>query len=359
MRVLFIAPLPLPYGGIANWMLLMKRYMEKNLRNELVGVINISPGKRDLDGRNLFDRIIKQGFQMFKINRKLKEIIQNKKPEVIHMTTSGQLALIRDIFLLRTIKKNRIKSIYHIRFGRIPEIYKKNTIEYWLLKKAIELADRVIVIDNKTYETLKQPKVIKIANPFENNKVDIIEKKVKLTKTIVFLGWCVKKKGIEELLNAWNEINNKYSDWNLKLIGPIKPKYKEELSEKFSFKQVIWLGEKSNEESLKILNEASIFILPSHTEGFPNSILEAMALGKPIIATNVGAIEEMLDENAGVIVAPQNKDEIRLALEKLIKDEHLRKELGKNAKRRLLENYTIDIIMKKYKEVWESKDDII
>jgi len=55
------------------------------------------------------------------------------------------------------------------------------------------------------------------------------------------------------------------------------------------------------------------FILPSYTEGFPNVILEAMALGKPIIATSVGAIPEILSEECGVVMKPRDQRDIEQA----------------------------------------------
>lgn len=355
MKILLVAPVPPPYGGIANWVLLMEEYFKDNRENELVGIIDISPKKRGLDGRTLWDRIVKQGFEMFKLNSKLKQMIQDKNPNILHMTTSGQFAIIRDILFLYTAKIKKIPTLYHIRFGRIPEIEKKNTLEWKLLKKAIKLSNKVITIDEKTYQVLNKHfcnnKIEKIANPFNLNKITLIKNK-NPSKVIMFLGWCIKEKGIEELLLAWEEINRDYPEWNLKLVGPINDNYKMELLKKFSMKQVILEGEKEHDVALELLNNSSIFILPSYTEGFPNSILEAMALEKPIIATDVGAIAEMLEQDGGIIIPPKDKNAIKESLIKLLDDKVLRELYGNNAKERLVNNYSIEVIVKKYNFVW-------
>lgn len=356
MKILFVAPIPPPYGGIANWVLLMQRYIKSKNDLDLVGIVDVSPKKRDLDGRSLWDRIIIQGFQMLKLNKKLKKTIKQEKPDVLHMTTSGQFAIIRDIFLLRTSKKMKIPSVYHIRFGRIPEISERNTIEWKLLKRAINLSDKIVAIDEKTDKSLKKffdnKKIVKIANPFDIEKINV-KKLENNTKTIVFLCWCQKTKGIEELLGAWEKISNKYIEWELKLIGPINSEYQKELISKYSMERVIMTGEKEHDEALSMLNEASVFILPSYTEGFPNAILEAMALEKPIIATDVGAISEMLENDSGIIIPPRNKDAIIEALENVLSNSKLRNDLGKNAKFNLLKNFTIEVVFQKYKDVWK------
>ena len=66
-----------------------------------------------------------------------------------------------------------------------------------------------------------------------------------------------------------------------------------------------------------LLSASDVFVLPSYTEGFPNVIIEAMAMGKPIIATSVGAIPEMLDEGCGVVVPPKDADSLQKALQKV------------------------------------------
>jgi glycosyltransferase involved in cell wall biosynthesis len=103
---------------------------------------------------------------------------------------------------------------------------------------------------------------------------------------------------------------------------------------------------------MEFLAQASVFVLPSYTEGFPNAVLEAMALGKPIIGTRVGAIPEMLTGDCGVLIAPKNAREIRDALKLLLNDNELRKRLAGKARARVTEEYSLESVFHRYKQVW-------
>ena len=102
MKVLLVSPQPPPYGGIANWSKMILEYASHT--EDVLRTINIAPKKRSTEGRNLFDRVFVSGIEMFAKRRELKKEIKNNRPDVIHMTTSGSLAIIRDILLLKTAK---------------------------------------------------------------------------------------------------------------------------------------------------------------------------------------------------------------------------------------------------------------
>lgn len=356
MRICMVVPVPPPYGGIANWTKLISEYVQ-NVEGVEFTFVNTAPKRRSMDGRTLFDRVVVQGFEMFRNNGRLKELLKETKHDAVHMTTSGELATFRDILMLKTAKKMGIPTAYHIRFGRIPEIAKNNTFEWKRLKKAMTIANKVIVIDKTSYNAVKEyapeVNVCYVPNPFDTGKIKDIEKIDETKKEIVFVGWVVKTKGVEELLCAWENVSEKFTDWMLKIVGPYSEEYKKELELKYSCKNVIFMGEKSHEETMKIISEASVFTLPSYTEGFPNAVLEAMALEKAIVATNVGAIPDMLD-GCGIVIEPKNTQQIEEAFEKLLSDEALIDVLAKNAKEKLLRNFTIENVFDTYMSVWKN-----
>lgn len=356
LKVLFVSPSPYPSGGIGNWVYLMKNALNTSDTIHLTRIINQSKARRAVDGRTLFERVVVSGFEMFEKNREFVKAIETDRPDVVHMTTSGSLATIRDIMMLRTAKRLGVPVVYHLHFGRVPEIEKRDTWEWKQICKAITLSARTIAIDGNSYKTLFShfsSKIVYVPNPFDCSALDGIEH-VEAKKIVVFIGWGIKTKGLEELLSAWQHIHHSYADWVLKLVGPINEQYKTELESRFPMDQVTIAGEKSHKDVLGEINAASIFILPSYTEGFPNSVLEAMALGKPIIATAVGAIPEMLQENSGILIPPRNVDAIASALKRLIPDTMLQKTLGSNAKKRLMANYTMDIVLSQYEYVWRN-----
>ena len=137
-------------------------------------------------------------------------------------------------------------------------------------------------------------------------------------KSVMFLGWVIKQKGVEELIASWESVQSEAKDWKLQIVGPYKKEYVDELRKKYSFENVELIGEKSHKEAMELLNRASVFVLPSYTEGCPYVIMEAMTLKKIIIGTKVGNIPEMLGDNCGILIDVQNVEELKKHLKEII-----------------------------------------
>lgn len=349
MNIALVAPVPPPYGGIANW----TRLLLENTPREKIDyhVINIAPKKRAMDGRTIFDRIVVSGIDSFRIYKELKEIVKQHNINTIHMTTSGQLAIFRDYLLFQWVKRKGKKGIYHIRFGRVPEIVEKNTFEWRAMKKVIDKATYVIAIDKKTYDCLYfkfGEKIKYIPNPIDIDKIQM--NSVETQKELTFLGWCIKTKGIEELLEAWGNIEHR--EWKLNIVGPYAEEYLEELKKRFKCTNVVFWGEMEHTEAMNIVHSSEIFVLPSYSEGFPNVILEAMTLKKAIIATNVGAIPEMLDGGCGEVIEKKNVEQLQGAITKLINDSQLRQTYGAKAYEKVSKEYSFGKILEQYIKLW-------
>ena len=104
--------------------------------------------------------------------------------------------------------------------------------------------------------------------------------------------------------------------------------------------------------ALEEVSKCGLFVLPSYTEGFPNVIVEAMLLKKPIIATTVGAIPEILSENCGMLIKPKSSNDLFESLKFLIENTANRKYYAENAFKKVNEEYILDKIVIKYKEIW-------
>lgn len=356
LRVAMIAPVPPPYGGIGNWVLLLDEYA-KNRSNIQFLHINTAPVSRGLDGRSLWDRVVTQGFVMFRLRKELKRHIKNNEIDVVHITTSGQMAIIRDIVMLKVAKKMSIPTVYHIRFGRIPEIASKNNREWKLIHKAMKLSDQVIAIDHNTEKAIHKyttgVNVCYVPNPFDISKASE-QQRDKLRKVVIYIGWVVKTKGVEELLQAWGKIHSRFGDWILKIVGPYSEDYLSYLKTTYPQEQVEFAGEQKHDDAMAMLSQASVFTLPSYTEGFPNVVLEAMAFGKPIVATDVGAIPDML-QGCGMVIPKQDVEALESSLVKLMENPTLCEKFGKSAKQKIEQEYSIDRVFNKYLDLWRKR----
>ena len=277
-----------------------------------------------------------------------------KRPDLVHLTTSGDLAIIRDILFSLTARILRTPLSYHLHFGRVPQIAAANTIEWRMLALVLRMASVVIAVDRPTAETIRS--LLNVRVEYIPNAVEISEFPSpvagKNEPIALFLGWVLPTKGVEELLRAWSELAP--LGWELLLAGPVSKAYKQEVIERHPSVRLRFLGELKHGDAMILMARCGIFVLPSHTEGFPYVVLEAMALGRPIIATSVGAIPEMLAEGCGVIIKPKDSQELRMALDRLIQDEQLRRQLGERAKRRVQERYSLDATFARYTRIWLS-----
>lgn len=351
VKLCLIAPVPPPFGGVANWEQIIVKEIERH-EDISLNLINIATNKRITDGRSIWDRIFYSGYVMFRAYHQLRKLVKENPPDVVHMTTSGGLGFFRDLLFLKYLRRKLIYSVYHVHFGRSVE-YKNQDGRCWKqLVKAVSTADATITIDKNTYKILK-PYAREIK--YINNPIDVDEYKKyekSETNTIFYLGWIVKTKGVEELLSAFAIFNENHGcQYSLEMVGPGNGEYIAELKRNYKCSHVNLTGEVDHEEAMRRLARAKALVLPSYSEGFPNVILEAMALGKCIIATEVGAIPEMLKGEVGILIRPHSAEEIISALEQ-IKDDELVQRCGENANRRVVQEYDIGRTFEKYKEIW-------
>ena len=141
----------------------------------------------------------------------------------------------------------------------------------------------------------------------------------------------------------------------LKIIGPYSSDYAANLAERYNLQDVEFTGECENSDVLIEMAHAALLCLPSYTEGFPNVVLEAMALRCAVVATPVGAIPEMLADGAGVIVAA--RDEVALAdqLLDLMEDSAARELISARATDKVRREYQLDRVYETYEAIWKGE----
>ena len=117
--------------------------------------------------------------------------------------------------------------------------------------------------------------------------------------------------------------------------------------------QIEFVGPVSDRQQLIAeLLDSSLFVLPSHAEGLPVALLEAMALGVPCIATDVGAVTDLLEnDHAGILVPPHQPSKLALAMDNLLFDSNRRLTLSSNALVRVRSNYSTADFILSYRQI--------
>jgi glycosyltransferase involved in cell wall biosynthesis len=174
---------------------------------------------------------------------------------------------------------------------------------------------------------------------------------------LIIVANVIPYKGHFDLLQALSNIKSKLPiNWNLLCIGRdsgIVPKLKKFCEKNNMANNVHWLG--SRKEVAQLLSCADIGILSSHEEGFSNAILEYMAAGLPVVATNVGGnAEAVLHEETGVIVPAKSPAALGEAILKLALDKDKRARFGKAGKARITEQFSLERCINAYESLYQS-----
>lgn len=203
---------------------------------------------------------------------------------------------------------------------------------------------------------IKKNKIIAIPSRCDTNlfnPAELIESGKKLkeelgyinNKVILFVGRLNASKGLKYALSALPEIHEKYPETILLIVG--EGELRGEL-EKLVFElnvsgMVNFYGAVPYTKVPEILSIGDIFLHPSIDEGMPRSILEALSMEFPVIATNVGGIPEIIQDGVtGILIEPYNPDQISKAVASLLENYSFAKELGKNGRDLMIKKYSFD-----------------
>ena len=173
---------------------------------------------------------------------------------------------------------------------------------------------------------------------------------------VLFVGRLTKAKGVDILLKAIKILKEKYQkEIKAAIVGEgyLEEELKELVTELGIEKEVEFLGVRRDIE--RLMKSTQIFVLPSHWEGLPLVILEAMSSRVSIIATSVGGISEVIEhEKEGILISPEDPEVLASAISELLKDEELRVKLGINAYKKVKEKYSIEVYTDNILELYKS-----
>jgi len=182
----------------------------------------------------------------------------------------------------------------------------------------------------------------KIVNVFNGIKTDLFfstdrkkaREKLALEQDIpiiLFIGRFSEEKGVENLISAFDKITDDSA--NLLLIGdgPLKAKIEKQVYALKLTKKVKFIGELKQSELPDWINAANLLCLPSKREGWPNIVMESLACGVPVVASNVGAIPEIItSEEYGYLAEPNNAEDLAEKLDMALKREWKKKSVSGN-----------------------------
>ena len=266
-----------------------------------------------------------------------------KKPVIVKSASSGSTS---DIQRLKMIPSGHIQ-----------------------LKFLLKELDHLVAVSKATGEDFKQIRYPESRISYIPNGVDVptqgktAYRKVTQAITVTRLS---EEKGVDVLLKAWAEVVRE--EKNLKLLiagsGPLGPELKTLAHSLGIVESVDFVGD--IQDVPNYLKESDLFVLSSRSEGMSNALLEAMGYGIPCIATRVGGNNELVGEDEGILIDGYrpgrngllvNSDDAKglsKAILYFIRNERVREEMGRRARKSILENYSIDLVAERYISLYQS-----
>jgi len=359
-------------GGAQTHLMQLARYFLS--RGDKVAVMSASGGWlelqiRDLGGTFYSNTYLSNSlnpFMLWRAGREFMRAVDTFHPDIVscHSTIAG----LAGRFTLR----NNIPTVFTAHgwgftggiglFRRvIVGIFEKIAVPFTSHIICVSDYDRRLAI---RYRIVSSKKLITIHNgvEFPENNVVKKERVPGREKTqIIFVGRFSAQKDPILLLEALNELPDSLRDrFELTMIGGgQKGSEIREFVETHSLSdRVRVLGSLPRHDVFSLLREADIFVLISHWEGFPRSILEAMSCGLPIIASDVGGVREAVTPECGILVNRGDQEGITQALIQLIENPEQRKSMGAESYKKARNDFALETMLKKthdlYKEVLRS-----
>ena len=317
-------------GGIANYYSVMRAYLDKD-------IIYIYRGKN-----KVVNRLYRMLLDFLNYQKHIYKI--ENQGTVLFNSSLGYGGLIRDgLYMLLTPAKIR-KVVFFRGWDPSTEAKIDNSkfIRKWVANTFLK-ADHVIVLSEKYYTKLREwgyKKTISIESTvvdediekgFANEKYD--HEKVQLNGLkILYLGRIVRAKGVWEIVKTMKYLRNKVNDINVELTIAGDGKERESLEKYTVFNglNVRFTGNVCAEYKKAVFRNAHIYVFPSnHGEGMPNSVLEAMAFGLPVITTQVGGLSDFFEDcKMGLIIDSREPEHIAEKIRYLCDRPYLMKQIS-------------------------------
>ena len=293
----------------------------------------------------------------------VKQVLHQKRLQQVLKTEKADIVVsmfCNDASFLPKIKdgSKKVLEVHFSRFKRLQYARKglwklADTFRSWNDEKVASRFDQFIVLteeDSAYWGNLKNMQVIPNARSFYSEEPAKLD-----AKKVIAVGRYSYQKGLDRLLMAWKEVIQQVPGWKLHLVGD--GELREQLAQMcvhLGIQDSVILG-KAEKQMKEVYQEASVLVLTSHYEGLPMVLLEAQAVGLPIVsfACKCGPKDVIENGRDGFLVPEGDVKGLTEKLVQVMKDEQLRKDMGRSAFKRS-ERYAVDVVMQKWEDLFSN-----
>ena len=274
--------------------------------------------------------------------------------DVVHVHTPLSPFIKTSLPLITTIHTSiltNIRSIEVITVRSIIERIMGRFVSYPIQLKLLERTDMLTTVSRHVAQELQEygvnpNEVTVIGNGVDEKMFTPVQNKTE-DRYILYTGRLGYRKGLFDLIECGKYICKEYPDVSFVIPGKgiLQSKLQERVEELSLGDRFKFLGYVRKEELIRLYQSATVYVIPSHYEGLPTTLLEAMSCGLPVVATAVsGNLEVISSGENGILIPPKSPKEMADAISMLLDDKEMRKKLGKNARETIKKRFTWDII---------------
>jgi len=287
------------------------------------------------------------------------------RKEKIHLVNSHDVGA--TLFAAPAARLARIRKVIHVDHSQIKNKKKFLFIYSWILKNQVtfsitvskdleELLISAFGVDDERVMTI--PNGIDVESFSENQDISYLLDEFELgkdEKVIGSIGRLTEVKGMKYLLEAFKKVLVRVPESRLFIVGEGELRGDlEELAETLQIRgKVVFTG--IREDIPALLNLFDLFALPSLWEGQPLTIIEAMAAGKPVVATDVGGSSEILNSGEyGILVPPADSDALARSILKMLEEREFAQKFGNDARKYSIAELSSIPMVRKYETVFDA-----
>jgi glycosyltransferase involved in cell wall biosynthesis len=332
-RPLVVGPLPPPVGGIAT------------IVAKLAGSPGVGQSIQFLDTRKRQDHKWWTGLPrpvrlLVELNRRLR-----RRPRCVLVFCSAHGSFWEKGVWLLLARRQGVPMAVMMVAGTFPEFYDGlptplRKLVSWLLEQF-----QTVLVQTEGWrrfysEIGPRGNYLVLPNGVDCDEFVPVERSAAEIPVVLFVGWLIPEKGVFELVEAAQILRDRQVSFTLKLVGPFhgnESVLRARITAAGLGDMVHAVGAvHSRAEMLEAYHSADIFTLPSWAEGLPVAVLEAMACGLPIVASNVGGTPDLLEDGvSGFLIPPRDPPALANAVERLLRDREARLSIGRAARARV------------------------
>ncbi|MGI9822598.1 glycosyltransferase family 4 protein [Agromyces sp. Marseille-Q5079] len=269
--------------------------------------------------------------------------MKRSTPQVVvgHLSEGG--SFLREGSLLRLAKARGIPTIAHLHGSSFAEFAERRP---GIVRGVLRASDRVISLSEESTEVA--------ARFIDRDRIELVPNAIPgsiptAKRPIVAFGGVVGyRKGIDVLQRAWADLGATRQGWRLVVAGPVRD---EHLVDR-SAEGVEFVGSLPHDELMALLDESLVAVLPSREEAMPMFILEALARRCCVISTDVGGIEAVLRDGAGVVVPPGDAAALGEALASVLGDPGRLDAIAAEGARVFDERFSASAVFPRVESLW-------